>query len=145
MPPALPSRLLEMVVHTPSVFTLLPLTHSSINCNLASRPTISPQLLSLKSEIMTSYMTKTTKHFQNFSDLSLNIFTCHIFVTVDTTNHFRPAQNSSSPASTTPAFLSQLSSYTVVGFGFYFGLTSYSTCYPRQFHLRSCLKIPLLC
>lgn len=88
MPPALPSRLLEMVVHTPSVFTLLPLTHSTINCNLASRPTISPQLLSLKSEIMTSYMTKTTKHFQNFSDLSLNIFTCHIFVTVDTTNHF---------------------------------------------------------
>lgn len=75
------------VVHTPAVFTLLPLIHSSISCNLASSPSISLQLLLLKSEIMTSYMTKTTKHFQNFSDLSLNIFMGHIFVTVDTANH----------------------------------------------------------
>lgn len=92
MPPSLPSRLLEMVVHTPAVFTLVPLTHSSISRNLASSPTISLQLLSLKSEIMTSCMTKTTKHFQNFSDLSLNVFTSHIFVTVDTTTHFPIAE-----------------------------------------------------
>lgn len=37
---------------------------------------------------MTSYVTKTTNHFQNFSDLSMNIFISHIFVTVDATNNF---------------------------------------------------------
>lgn len=83
----LSSKSLERIIHTSTVFTLLLNIHSSIDCNLTSSPTISLKLLLLKSELMTSYVTKTTNHFQNFSDLSMNIFISHIFVTVDATNN----------------------------------------------------------
>lgn len=81
----LSSKSLERIIHASTVFTLLLNIHFSVDCNLTSSPTISLKLLLLKSELMTSYMTKTTNHFQNFSDLSMDIFVSHIFVRVDAT------------------------------------------------------------